>query len=345
VAPLNKLTIGRALPGFTGRGKPRPSVPVIPVTGPAGFSALVYQCKLNVDWDGAPKAYGLDRPDTPHQEFPLQKGLNPYEVPANNGSLQNARAVAGHWVGVFAATEREARAILRDNYPGFVKLKPDEQNSIFQQFLDTRESLRDLNGRFPVVQLEQLGGQARGYYVSTCNAHTGVTDNAWDQRRYVDASKVAYAALPNLPGVALGDCGIVIRTSKPNHNQTGFFFGDTGAGSHLGECSGAVKLSLAPERNGEEDDFAFIVFPGSGNGSTVGLDSDAVRKIIRHQFVKIKNTGDALAKLIAPHNPQRRYFVGTAIWLNGGPFTPGWMPPETRMNESYLAGTRWRDPS
>src|SRR5438552_15218259 len=219
---VDKLIIGNPLGGFTGRspgrGKPRPAVPVIPVKGPSGFSALVYQCKLNVDWDGAPKAYGLDRADTPHQKFPLQKGLKPYEVAANNGSLTNARADDdGHWVGAFAATENEARAILRDRYPGFKALKPDEQNSIFHQFLDTREntvfgSLKDVNGQFPVVQLAELGGQSEGYYVSTCNAHTGVTDDAWDQRRYVDASMVPYAALPNLPGVNLGDFGLVIRT-------------------------------------------------------------------------------------------------------------------------------------
>ena len=319
-----KLIIGNPLRGFTGRGSGKDRVPVkvFPVSGPSGFSALVYQCKLNVDWDGAPKAYGLDRPDTPHQKFPLQKGLTPYEVVANNGSLNNARAADDrHWVGVFAATEAEARAILRDHYPGFKTLKLEEQTSIFHQFLDTREhspfgSLKDVNGRFPVVQFEQLGGQAPGYYVSTCNAHTGVTDDEWDQRRYVDASKVAYAALPNLPNVSLGDVGLVIRTKNGDYDK--FFFGDTGAGSHLGECSGGVKDSLAPERDGEDDNFAFIVFPGSGNGTTIGLDSLALSGIVVDQLVKIRDTGDALVTLIAPHDP-RRYFVGVTISILGGP--------------------------
>ena len=323
---VDKLTIGNPLPGFSGRGGgQRVPVPVNPVTGPAGsgFSALVYQCRLNVDWDGAPKAYGLDRPDTPHQKFPLQKGLKPYEVAANNGSLINARADDdGHWVGVFAATEGEAWAILRRHDPWFNTLTTDDQNAIFRQFLDTREntefgSLRDVNGRFPVVQLEQLGGQAPGYYVSTCNAHTGVTDDPWDQRRYMDASRVFYAAVPNLPNVSVGDVGLVIRTK--NGDGVAFFFGDTGAGQHLGECSGAVKDQLAPEINGEDDNFAFIVFPRSGNGSAVGLRRfEVVERMVHIQLAKIRNTGDTLATLIAPHDPYR-FFVGTTIWTYSGP--------------------------
>jgi hypothetical protein len=101
----------------------RPPVPVVPVTGPNGFSALIYQCMLNVDWDGSPQAYGLDRPDIPRgQQFPLQKGLQPHEVPANNGSLLNAKSDDDHsWVGVFSRTPAEARQLLRDHYPGFAE--------------------------------------------------------------------------------------------------------------------------------------------------------------------------------------------------------------------------------
>jgi hypothetical protein len=83
------LVFGKAIGGFSGRSTPH--ISVTPVTGPF-FSALLYRCKLNVDWDGAPTAYGKDRPDTASHQFPLQKNLKPWERPANNGSLQDARA-------------------------------------------------------------------------------------------------------------------------------------------------------------------------------------------------------------------------------------------------------------
>jgi hypothetical protein len=55
-----QLSFGKRLSGFTNARKH--SVTVQAVTGPTDFSAFVYKCMLNVDWDGAPDAYGLDRP-------------------------------------------------------------------------------------------------------------------------------------------------------------------------------------------------------------------------------------------------------------------------------------------
>jgi hypothetical protein len=308
------LVFGKAIGGFSGRSTPH--ISVTPVTGPF-FSALLYRCKLNVDWDGAPTAYGKDRPDTASHQFPLQKNLKPWERPANNGSLQDARADSdGHWVGVFSATEKKARKILVDNHQGFSQLKPNEQHAIFEQFLDTRSDLRDVNGEFPVVQLAEMGGVEPGYYVSQCNATTGVTNDAWDQRRYVDASTVPYAALPNLPHVRLGDFGLIIRNSTGD--SIGFFFGDTGAGSHLGECSGAVKLEIASERNAEDEDFSFIVFPGSGTGTLSQAPAMTGGAIMR-QISKLSHSGNQLADFLAPEGPMRKYLMRQALALWGGP--------------------------
>jgi hypothetical protein len=63
------LAFGKPLQGFHDRKK---SVTVRNVTGPGGFSAFIYECVLNVDWDGAPDCYGLNRPG-----FPEQTGLDP----------------------------------------------------------------------------------------------------------------------------------------------------------------------------------------------------------------------------------------------------------------------------
>ena len=308
------LVFGKAISGFSGRSKPH--VPVTPVTGPF-FSALLYRCKLNVDWDGAPKAYGKNRPDTGSHQFPLQKDLEPWERPANNGSLRDARANGDlHWVGVFSATEKQARKILVDNYPDFGKLKPNEQQAIFEQFLDTRPDLRDVRGKYPVVQLAEMGGVEKGYYVSQCNATTGVTEDSWDQRRYVDASTVAYAALPILPHVKLGDFGLIIRNSTGD--SIGFFFGDTGAGHHLGECSGAVKLEIASERNAEDEDFSFIVFPGSGTG-TLSQAPAMIDGVIRRQISKLSHSGNQLADFLVPEGPMRRYLMRQTLAEWGGP--------------------------
>jgi len=58
------LDFAKPLQGFHDKKK---SVRVHPVTGAGGFSAFVYTCMLNVDWDGAPDCYGLDRPGFPEQ--------------------------------------------------------------------------------------------------------------------------------------------------------------------------------------------------------------------------------------------------------------------------------------
>ena len=98
---MASLKFGSQIGGFIDRNsKP---VPVTPVTGPSGFKALIYQCILNVDWDGAHRAYGWERPGS---TFVYQKNLLPWERwEFHHGHLQNARAKAdNHWVGVFAAT-------------------------------------------------------------------------------------------------------------------------------------------------------------------------------------------------------------------------------------------------
>src|ERR1700756_4857105 len=102
------LTFGKVLSGFYDRKK---SVNVYPVTGPSSFSAFIYKCVLNVDWDGAPDCYGLDRPG-----FPEQTGLTPLESPKRYGSLTDARREGDwskDWVGIYNVTRAEALRILR----------------------------------------------------------------------------------------------------------------------------------------------------------------------------------------------------------------------------------------
>jgi hypothetical protein len=318
-----KLNFGSPISGFSSHYKPH--CPVYPVSGPDGFSALVYTCPLKTDWDGAPTAYGLKRDDADGLKFPLQKNLEPLERwdPRNGwfGSLQNARAKEDkHWVGVVSMNEVEARGTLQRNFPGWGLLKPAEQRSIFHQFLDTRPSLRDVRGKFPIVQLKQMGGLAEGYYVSQCNARTGLTSNDWDQRSYVDASTVHYGARPVLHHVRLGDFGLIINTRTGD--GAAFFFGDNGAGTSLGECSGAVKTDIAPAVNAEDkEDFMFIVFPGSGNGSPTfaGLRSEATVMI---QLGKLRDTGNEFADHFGRQSPEQSYMLRQSLHDWGLPTPP-----------------------
>lgn len=115
---MTSLKYGGPLGGFTDRSK-KP-ITVRSVTGLSTFSAFIYKCVLNVDWDGAPNAYGLDRPGMPDQT-----GLDPWESRQHGGGLGNARTGADwgkEWCAVYNVTREEAIRILRLN--GLIPPKP-----------------------------------------------------------------------------------------------------------------------------------------------------------------------------------------------------------------------------
>jgi hypothetical protein len=245
----------------TSNGKPL-TIQVTKVSGgSAKFMAYIYQCHLNEDIDGAPMAYGWDNPTNLFAPGPhIQRNLHPIEngskkFPGQQNGLMNAASTDGklwvnhlfHWAGVMAATPDEARA---GNW-----------------VIDRRAPLRDVNGRFPVVQ--GPGAPAPGYYVSTSGqpADASITDQG-NQNRYINASEIPYAVYANnwkykLPKVLLGDFGVAIRNNTGV--SCGFFFGDTGTNDHVGESSQKLFRTLSPSGY-NEDLVSFIVFPGSGAG-------------------------------------------------------------------------------
>ena len=90
------LDFAKPLQGFHDKKK---SVRVHPVTGAGGFSAFVYTCMLNVDWDGAPDCYGLDRPGFPEQTGPAEPSPGTVScstlLPSPNASYSVTNASAG----------------------------------------------------------------------------------------------------------------------------------------------------------------------------------------------------------------------------------------------------------
>jgi hypothetical protein len=265
-----------------------------------GPPALLYQCPLNVDWDGSAKAYGVNRPG---KEFPLQKDLDPHET-----GLGNARGGDGTWAGVYSANEAEARWILRTD-TNFGRTEK-ERLALLPQFIDNR--FHDINGRFPVVQI-QADAPAQGYYVSQCPATKDASKYLWDQNRYWDAAKVAYQALSDLllslGRVGLNDYGLVIRNST-THTMA-FFFGDRGGkGSYkVGECSGVIKQELAAEKNGEDDVFSFLVFPGSGSGVPSWQARQFSHMVVRSRIANLSmasNARDLAVRLAMGRNFNQR---------------------------------------
>ena len=244
------------------------AVTVTSVTSPYRIKALIYQCPLNVDWDGSARAYGVDRPDAPPQKFPLQKGLNAHEK-GQDGLFKSGKGGDGTWSGVYSLNESNARYYLHhDPKKNFTKLgaKPEDRLKFLEQFIDKR--FQDGNGTFPVVQITD-DAPAPGYYVSMCPAVADPERMSYDQRKYWDAATIAYGALSAKlggMGVKIGDFGLIIR--KSTGKSLGFFFGDAaGKTSYkVGECSGFVKTTLAPNPNEEDQTFSFLVFPGSGVG-------------------------------------------------------------------------------
>ena len=326
----DKLVFGDSLGGFTARAK---SLSIRPtrVSGPSGFSAFIYQCWLNVDWDGAHKCYGLDRPDTPAQKFPLQKNLQPWERwDFHHGSLNNARVggkSSNPWSSIVVKTHRAAWDLLAQNCSGWNVLNEVSRQNIFNQFWDNRTStpfgsLKDGgNDRFPIVQLREMDQPAPGYYVSTSHAFVGTysASREWDQNLYWDAGVVPYGVVPKLPGVRKGDFGLVIRNKTGD--STPFFFGDTAGAdgtTKLGESSGFVYVTLGES---EDEAYSFIVFPGSGSGSADGEALGRMDLAVRGQLLKNAKTGNALAQRLSPRDPHLLN-VRRALFEWGGP------PPE-----------------
>lgn len=304
---MANLKFSGSLSGFTDRSKK--AVAVRKVTGPNSFSAFVYKCVLNVDWDGAPNCYGLDRAGVSEQT-----GLDPWESRRHQGSLANARRGADwskEWVAVYNVTKTEAIGILRHH--GLIPPKPGkgadvlsaESQAILHKFWDNRtttaygHSLENQagDGKFPIVQINEMPTTvAAGYYVSTTGWHDSSKD-AWDPARYLDASTIPYSVLPALSGVGMGDYGLVIR--HKTGDSTPYVCGDSSGAKHgshkLGECSGAVYIAMGNENEG---DFSFLVFPGSG--SSTMTDPLAAAIAVRTRLGKLSaDDADDLANHLA----------------------------------------------
>ena len=118
----------------------------------------------------------------------------------------------------------------------------------------------------PVIQKR---GPYRGYYISTTSLeHKGILDPR-DPRKYLDARRIPYIALPadfaRRFGISLGDLAVVVNNQ--NGRSAYAVYGDVGPKGRIGEGSIALanKLKIAsnPRYDSVPDGVTYLVFPGS----------------------------------------------------------------------------------
>ncbi len=115
--------------------------------------------------------------------------------------------------------------------------------------------------------IQQENDPSPGYFVS-CTSLADTTKKLTDPTRYVDASKIAYVALPqdlaDRRGVRLGDFAVI--TNLRNGKSSFAIYADIGT---LGEGSVALADALGirsdARQGGESDGILYLLFPGSGN--------------------------------------------------------------------------------
>jgi Fungal chitosanase of glycosyl hydrolase group 75 len=208
------------------------------VSGGLYGPAIVFQCILNEDVDGAPNCYARFNKATPDDR---NGGL---DFLRNGTNDENARFTASNrwlWNGVVA----------RESSGGGVEI--DEQPDFLQ----------DAAGKYPVFQPGK-----RFYVCRTALAANNLPET--NQAAHFDATRVSYGALtPPLHrlGVRLGDFGIAIRNDDPNNSEA-FLYADAGSQDKVGEMSSHLFRKMFPQNNQEHFPVTFIVFPGSATTPT-----------------------------------------------------------------------------
>ena len=158
----------------------------------------------------------------------------------------------------------------------------------------------------PVVQ--GPGDPFPGYYIS-CTALSDWTKARVDPRRYVDASKIPYIALPGElareSGARLGDLAVVVNTR--NGRLSYAIFADIG---RLGEGSIALADNLGiwsdARHGGRWAGIMYLVFPGSGEHRPMSLEEINERtETLFRDWGGIEHVRSCAT--LAPENPPFRF--------------------------------------
>ena len=135
------------------------------------------------------------------------------------------------------------------------------------------------NGR-PVTQ---KSGTYRGYYVSTTSLQQSQNYDERDPKKYIDATKIPYIALPSdfarRYDVNLGDLALVMN--QANGRSAYAIFADVGPKGRIGEGSIALAKRLGipanPRHDSAEDGVTYLIFPGSALGSDRRITARSIK--------------------------------------------------------------------
>jgi len=228
------------------KGNDYPSVAMTSVAVGSGAKvALVYMTHMNIDFDGAPNAYGPD------------------EKPALDSLADAGRFDDSGYYGLMAVDPN-------------AKMPGDPKKRLFKDALKLDKRYPDTKGRWPVVQ---QSGTYEGYFVSaTAKRNPSGSSSIYEQSHYLDSSAVAFCALSyslSQKGIGGGDFGIAIRHDSYRQASFTFLAGEghaagTAGASAVGECSYKVFLDIGgtPKTRAQryaDNNFptSFVVFPGS----------------------------------------------------------------------------------
>jgi hypothetical protein len=123
----------------------------------------------------------------------------------------------------------------------------------------------DEKGR-PVIQ---KSGRYRGFYVSTTSLEQRNVHDLRNPKRYIDATKIPYIALPQdfagTFGIHLGDLAVVVN--RANGRSAYAIYADVGPRGRIGEGSIALAKALGipanPRHSSVADGVTYLIFPES----------------------------------------------------------------------------------
>jgi hypothetical protein len=291
------------------------------------FTALVYSSQLHEDLDGAPDAYGENRPGDA-----LQSGLHPREKHLADATAPwQVFQAKGHdfrWTGVVCATAAfAAKHHLKIDNREHLRANGHKSAALHEPHEDPMKA-----GSYPVVQQT---GTTRGYYVSTNNVTLDPQRQLWDQARYGDPTSLAFAVCGTCwqgKDVLLGDVGWCVNPA--NGNDVSFVFGDSNPSTHVGECSSYMchELCEGPPRGA----MTWVLFPGLRGGKMSDLTAPMMDARVRSEMMKLKTieNGADFARFLSCNGDLREFTrPGPARVLN-----PRILGPLARMGYSAPIG-------
>src|SRR5205085_4048101 len=138
--------------------------------------------------------------------------------------------------------------------------------------------------------VRQKRGPYRGFYVSTTSLEQRSITDLTNPKRYIDARKVPYIALPrdfaDRFGIGLGDLAVVMN--QANGRSAYAIFADIGPRGKIGEGSIALAKALGmpadPRHSLAPDGIVYLVFPGSGAAKWKSVTVDRIKLSARRLY-------------------------------------------------------------